>query len=389
VLTIVQILKASRALQKHIKTSEQGDSTSKQNLLADADEEEDDTATPIWLILTTKKHIIAAKRLKPTSISVPHPLNASSTTTICLITADPQRAYKDIIASPAFPPALSARITRVIALSKIKAKYSQYEAQRKLYAEHDIFLADDRVITSLPKVLGSTFYKKTIKRPIPVSLQPAPPRTDGKRIARAKGEPSKAGEPKTIAAEIEKALKGALVNLSPSTTTSVKVGYASWDAEKVAENVGAVADALIERFVPKKWRGVRAIHIKGPTTAALPIWLADEMWADEEEVVEKAPEMVANVGKKRKAIESVAAVEEMGEKAEKAKKLPESNDDKLDKEIALRKEKLQKQKAEAAKDVAADDVPKPAKKSKQSKTAVAANDVKVSKPAKKSKKSKA
>jgi ribosome biogenesis protein UTP30 len=46
--------------------------------------------------------------------------------------------------------------------------------------------------------------------------------------------------------------------------------------------------------------------------------------------------------------------------------LGESNDDKLDKEIAARKEKLRKQKEEAAKDVV-DEVPKASKKSKKGK----------------------
>jgi len=134
---------------------------------------------------------------------------------------------------------------------------------------------------------------------------------------------------------------------------------------------------MVERFVPKKWRGVKSLHIKGPETMALPIWLADELWVDEgdvldEEVANKAIE--ANISKKRKAIvggEAKAdgkkrkAGEEDGEKrGKKQKLLPESNDDKLDKEIAQRREMLKKQKADATKAVK-DDVPKATKKSKK------------------------
>jgi len=380
ILIVFQTLKASTALLKHIKTTQKTDSGAKPSLLEDADEEEVDESTAVWLQLTTKKHITDTKRLKPGKIAVPHPLNTSSTSTICLITADPQRTYKDIVASPAFPPALASRITRVVGVSKLKAKWTQYEAQRKLYAEHDIFLADDRVITQLPRILGKTFYHKATKRPIPVNLQPPAPRTDGKRIARAKGSGPQAAAPKQIAAEVEKAIQATLVHLTPSTNTAVKVGYASWNAEKVAENVEVVANALIERYVPKKWRGVKSMHIKGPETAALPIWLADELWVDEEDVLDEqaAKEINApNVGKKRKAIESVKEEgnkrksiegEEGEEKKDKAKKpkLLESNDDKLDQEIALRKEKLKKQKEEAAKDVE-DEVPKATKATKATK----------------------
>jgi ribosome biogenesis protein UTP30 len=378
------VLNASRALLKHMKKTqtEKADSSNKKNLLAADDDDEEGPAdeTPVWLTLTTKKHIIDQKRLKPSKIALPHPLNTTSTATICLITADPQRSYKDIVASPAFPAELRTRITRVIGVSKIKAKYHQYEAQRQLFAEHDMFLADDRILTQLPKALGKTFYKSTTKRPIPVDIQVPAPKTDGKRIARAKGDnATKEGiSPQKLAAEIEKTLACALVSLSPSTNTSVRIGYAGWSAEHIAANVEAVTRDLIERFVPQKWRNVRGVHIKGPETAALPIWLADELWADEGDILPASVEdgmkplaavtengEAANVGKKRKALLS-AEVEVAEEKEEKKvkkskKEVPESNDANLDKEIALRKEKLRKQKEEAVKAAGEDELPKSSK----------------------------
>ena len=266
----------------------------------------------------------------------------------------------------------------MIDIKKLKTKYKQYEAQRQLRDDHSIFLADDRIITRLPQILGKTFYQKTISRPIPVDLQAAAPRTDGKRASRAKDSP-KHGTPKEIAHEIEKTIKATLVHLSPSTSTSVKVGYASWTPEQITENLEAVVNAMVERFVPKKWRGVKSLHIKGPETMALPIWLADELWVDEADVLDEEvakKEIEANISKKRKSIlggeaqadgQKRKAGEDEGEKkGKKQKLLPESNDDKLDKEIAQRKEMLKKQKADAAKAVS-DDVPKSTKKSKKDK----------------------
>jgi len=350
-----------------MKINKNPESNSKPNLLVDGDEGEKDNSPAIYLNLTTKKHIIDQKRLKPGKITLPHPLNTSSTKTICLITTDPQRTYKDIVASPAFPSALAARITRVIDIKKLKKKYNQYEAQRQLRSNHDIFLADDRIITQLPKALGKTFYSAAATRPVPVDLQAPAPRTEGKRIARAKDGP-RTGSAKEIAAEIEKAIHATLVHLSPSTNTSVKVGHSSWEPEKIVENVETVASVLIERFVPKKWRGVKSIHIKGPETTALPIWLADELWVDEgdvldEEQVRKVVE--ANTSKKRKRIAEKSEadggkVEKKGKKA----KVVESNDDKLDKEIALRKEKLKKQKLQVALDLG-NDVSRATKKTKK------------------------
>lgn len=352
----------------HIKDKQKELSTSegKRNLLEDADE--DETSSPVWLTLTTKTHIVDKKRLKPARIALPHPLNSSPNTTICLITADPQRKYKDIVASPAFPSDLSARITKVVGIKKIRAKHTQYEAQRKLKAEHDIFLADDRIVPGLPKLLGKTIYKGGSKRPIPISIAAPTPKTEGKRIKRAKGEEQQdAASPQAIAREIEKALSATVVNLSPSASTAVKVGYSNWDAKHLAENVEAVVNSLIEKHVPQKWRNVKALHIKGERTLALPIWLASELWVNEADVVtEDVAEQIkeANVGKKRKAVEGA------DKEHKKQKLLKASNDEKLDAEIAARKERLRKQKEEATKDLV-DEVPKASKKVRKGKWAAA------------------
>ena len=159
--------------------------------------------------------------LHPSKIVLPHPLNADNEATICLIVADPQRHYKNVVASEEFPEELRSRITRVIDLTHLKAKFKAYEAQRKLYGEHDIFLADDRITNRLPKALGKTFFKTTTKRPIPVVLQAQRDRVDGKRVAKPKGKKLKrdpvenvnARPTAEIAAEIKKAIGSALVSV--------------------------------------------------------------------------------------------------------------------------------------------------------------------------------
>lgn len=368
-----QTLKASKALLAHIKKAakEKSQEPGKKNLLADLDDEEANIAQqPIWLTLTTKRHIADTTRLKPGKIALPHPLNSDEESTICLITADPQRAYKNIVASDEFPAALRKRITRVVDLGKLKSKFKQYEAQRKLFSEHDIFLADDRIVSRLPKALGKTFYKTTAKRPIPVVISAKAPRgDDGKRAKPQPKTPGtiNAGTPQEIANEIEKAIGSALVSLSPSTNTAIRIGYAGFSADQIADNVNAVVKALVEKWVPQKWQNVKSIYIKGQETAALPVWLTDELWLEQKDIVAddseqaKAIKEKANVGKKRKSIGAAAEEDDdAGEiskpSAKKAKKaaakeaqkaLPESNDDVLNKQIAERKEKLKKQKAKA------------------------------------------
>ncbi|PTB77045.1 ribosomal protein L1 [Trichoderma longibrachiatum ATCC 18648] len=363
----IDTLKASKALLAHIKKAakEKAEASSKRNLLEAVDEGESEKT--IWLTLTTKRHISDKARLQPGKIPLPHSLNASAETTVCLITADPQRAYKNIVASDEFPAELRKKITRVIDVTKLKAKYSQYEAQRKLFAEHDVFLGDDRIINRLPKILGKTFYKTTLKRPVPVVLKPKARKVDGKRAKPQKKQQEgevNAGSAAEIAKEIEKALGSALVSLSPSTNTAVRVGFSDWTAEQLAANVEAVAGTIVDKWVPQQWRNVKGIYIKGPETAALPIWLTDELWLDGKDVIAdaegearalKAAEK-ANIGKKRKTVDGEQAEAPAAKKAKKAAKedkpsaaKAESNDDKLDKQISDRKLRLRKAKASAQK----------------------------------------
>lgn len=250
-------------------------------------------------------------------------------------------------------------------MAHLKSKFKQYEAQRKLFAEHDVFLADDRIVNRLPKALGKTFYKTTAKRPVPVVISAKPPRgADGKRAKAAPKTPGtvNAGTPQDIAVEIEKAVGAALVSLTPSTNTAIRIGYAGFKPQQVADNVTAVVDALIAKWVPEKWANVKSIYVKGQETAALPIWLTDELWLEAKDIVAddseqaKAMKEKANVGKKRKSIGADDEETETATKPKKAKKaaketaqkaLPEGDDENLNKQIAERKEKLKKQKAKA------------------------------------------
>lgn len=402
---------ATKALLAYIKKSadEEVTKTGKRNLLADEDAEDGAATgaaeTPIWLTISTKRHILDSNRLQPNTITVPHALNTDDDTTICLITADPQRAYKDLVADAAFPADLRKRITRVIDVDHLTKKFKSYEAQRKLFAEHDIFLGDDRIINRLPKALGKTFYKTTVKRPVPVVLAKRRPRgADGKRVKAPKkkktsvntiaGDATMSAEdqaeavaaaiaaartPAQIAAEIQKAIGSAMVHLAASESTSVKVGLAGWPAAHVAANIEAVAREVVGKYVPQRWSNVKSIFIKGPRTMSVPIWQTDELWLEGSKDVLKtgssqlkafeerqaAKKEKANVGKKRKAVADEAAgteaveekpvskkgktTEEAAPKAKKAKAVPESNDNGLDKQIAASKEKLKKQKAAAKK----------------------------------------
>ncbi|GAD97293.1 conserved hypothetical protein [Paecilomyces variotii No. 5] len=355
-----QVLRASTALLRHMKTQQQQkeESSAKKTLIGDNDDASDEEAPvnnePVWMVLTTKKHIVDKNRLKPGKISVPHSLNATPSLSICLITADPQRTFKDVIADPAFPSSLSSRINRVIGISKLKAKYQSFETRRQLLAEHDVFLADDRIVMRLVSTLGKVFYKST-KRPIPVRIAGIE-KVDGKRV---KKDPKKKSEndqkdssvasPLIVAKEIEKALNSAPVHLAPSATAAIRVGVSNFTAQQLQENIEAVVKGLTEKYITKGWRNIKAIHIKGPNTMAMPIWLASELWVEETDVLEDAGETKAIEGANDKKRKSSAEEPKLLEESKKKKsKTADDEDDAA--ALAARKKKLQQQKAKALKD---------------------------------------
>jgi len=230
---------------------------------------------------------------------IPHSLWIAPDTRICLITADPpssnRTAYKDIVQHRLFPEDLKPRIAKVVSFSKLKTKYKSFESRRHLVAEYDIFLADDRIVTLLPNILGKTFYRATAKRPVPVSLTgkakyhgKGRENTEGglKRKRDSVGSGSDTiGLPLDVGADIQKALDSTVLHLAPTVTTAIRVAWAGWPVEWIAENVQAAVEATVTRHIPKGWRGLKSLHIKSADSMALPLWLASELWTNEEDVL--------------------------------------------------------------------------------------------------------
>ncbi|PLN79293.1 ribosomal protein L1p/L10e family-domain-containing protein [Aspergillus taichungensis] len=359
-----QVSRASSALLRHIKTQQvdKEKAATKKTLIGDNDDDSDAEDTPlnneaVWLVLTTKKHVVDKNRLKPGKIPIPHSLNASPSLSVCLITADPQRAVKNIVADESFPQHLTSRIDKVIGFSKLKSRYQSFESRRQLFSEHDVFLADDRIIMRLVKTLGKIFYKSS-KRPIPVRIAEIE-KVDGKKVkkdpkqrSKPNTEDSAFASPAIVAKEIEKALNSAAVQLAPATTAAIRVGSSNFTPQQLSENVEAVVKGLTEKFITKGWRNIKAIHVKGANTMAMPIWLASELWVEEGDVVEKDDSAQAIEGakndKKRKQIEAGEG-EKISEGGKKSKK-PKAADDDEAASLSARKEKLQKQKAKALQD---------------------------------------
>lgn len=50
-------------------------------------------------------------------------------------------------------------VSRVVGVKKLKGKFKPFEARRELAKEHELFLADERIMGLMPELLGNIFYK--------------------------------------------------------------------------------------------------------------------------------------------------------------------------------------------------------------------------------------
>jgi ribosome biogenesis protein UTP30 len=205
----------------------------------------------VYLQLSLKKAPAPAKAAhKPIAIKLPHPLYTPEGASICLFVKDGKggeghaAAKKRLASMPA-----NAGITKVVGLSKLRTKFESHEAKRALCAAHDLFLADDRVLPSLPKLIGKAFFKKR-KQPIPVDL-------------RTKDWPG----------QVAKAC-GCTYMLPPAgTCVSVRVGRSSQTAAQIGANVAAALKGVVGH-VPKGWANVQGVFLKAAESVALPVYQA-------------------------------------------------------------------------------------------------------------------
>ncbi|KAG0369579.1 ribosomal protein L1p/L10e family-domain-containing protein [Gamsiella multidivaricata] len=200
----------------------------------------------VWLIIATKKFSDESKA-KPHRIPLKHSI-AAPDAEVCLFVKDPQKDYKRLLEEKNVKG-----VSRVIGVSKLRAKYKPYEAKRQLCASYGMFLADARVVTVLPKLLGKTFFLKK-KQPIPVDM--------------TKGDLKK---------EIARAIGSTYMHLTSGTCTAIKIGLTSQSAAEITANIETAIPHIIEK-IPRKWKNVQAINLKTNDSIALPIYnsLPDE-----------------------------------------------------------------------------------------------------------------
>ncbi|KAI5896268.1 ribosomal protein L1 [Schizophyllum commune H4-8] len=198
----------------------------------------------IWLNVA-EKTIVPNRRLKPQRIPLAHPIIDPRVSSICLLTKDPQRQYKDLLETHKI-----RFISRVVGVEKLKGKFKPFEARRGLLKDHDMFLADERIIPLLPKLLGTKWFKAK-KQPIPVCLTR-----------------------KDLKGELERAVSSTYMSQNQGTQTSIKIGTISQKPAHLLDNLRTALPAIVAR-IKGGWENVQNIHIKTSSSTSLPVWSCD------------------------------------------------------------------------------------------------------------------
>ncbi|KAJ2744679.1 proteasome-interacting protein cic1 [Coemansia sp. BCRC 34301] len=226
-----QVVQAADALLKF--SEKRRESQAATNLLAD------DVDT-VFLTITVKKMPTGARH-KPSRIPLRVPLYNESSS-VCLITKNKTDAHMETLQKLKIP-----QIKEIITLLQLKTEYKAYEARRLLLSTHELFLTDDRVVKSLPELLGVKFFK-TKKLPAPVNLRA-----------------------KDLQREVAKALSCTYYRPATGTSSTLKVGTTAMSAAQLADNIEAAME-YVPKCIQKEWENIQSIGIKTGTSVTLPIY---------------------------------------------------------------------------------------------------------------------
>jgi ribosome biogenesis protein UTP30 len=184
-------------------------------------------------------------------------------------------------------------------MGAIRKTYNSYEQLRRLRdgdivgQEPSLVLADERIVVSLPKVLGKAFYKTPRTTPISVGMTP-----------------------NTIAKVVDEAFGKTYVRKNSGNCVAIRIGVAGMTTSKLVDNIFATWERCVlgEKLVKSGVNGVRSVYVKSGSSVALPVWLAEELYSPEDilqgpvvkEVKSKAGRRLINPAVGKESVEKSA-----------------------------------------------------------------------------------
>ncbi|CCF60121.1 hypothetical protein KAFR_0J00530 [Kazachstania africana CBS 2517] len=252
-----RVLNAVEQLTK-FTTDQAENESSKKNLLEDDDEL---NKSLNLIVINNKSFTESSKQFKPKLVDVKHsiytPWKEASVTSVkdfktLLILKD--KDVEKVTEDELFDNLNKSKICvdEIISGNDLKTKYKSFEARRIFINQFQLIFADDSIITTLPKLLGSKSYSKVETTPIPIRTYNS----------------SKQFSVKTIVNSIKKIYLNKLpIKLPRGTTMNVHLGNLEWfKPNELMENIESVAEQLIKNYK------IRSIFIKSNQSPVLPLY---------------------------------------------------------------------------------------------------------------------
>jgi hypothetical protein len=171
-------------------------------------------------------------------------------------------------------------VDKVIGVTKLRKNYRQYKDRRDLLSTYDLFLADDRITSMLPALIGKKVlfsilahtHSCTHKYRCTIITHTHTRTHTHTQFFEKKKHPSPVNLKRPdIAGELTRARDSTYFHLPAGSTCMVKVALTSFDPEKVAENVLSCLEAVVDH-IPKKWKNIQALYLRTSDSVALPFY---------------------------------------------------------------------------------------------------------------------
>lgn len=261
-----QASKAIGELQKYLDRQAEAESTGKSNLF---DGEDNDETRDLFVEFQTKKYISEKPEFKPRLIELSKPFHRENEELkTCLFIRDHFITSTEELEK--VEQADIPTLAKILTLTQLKTIYQTFEKRRQLYDEYDLFVVDDALLSSMPQVLGKTFYQNKVhKFPVPV------------RVASTKSP--KELSLVTLNNQVNKVLSSAAYLPRVGTSVTVKIGGLSsnFSEPELLENLLTVLKAFDEDKLV-------TVGLKTLNSPVLPLFYTDKIYADSD-VLENVP----------------------------------------------------------------------------------------------------
>lgn len=201
-------------------------------------------ASPI-LAQVQLKNMIKKPVVRPVRVKIPHSLFSveGEDHSVCLFCrSDDKKAIEEYLSEHKV-----AGLDKVLSVNDVRKLYSAYKDKKRLLGEHTHFVCDTNIFSQLHNLLGKTFNDRN-DCPVPITFK----------------------APKDIEDAVNKVTSSSYMHLKGKTLT-IRFGHSAMTVAQVASNVVEGLQFAVPKLV-NGWKDIHSIHLKTPSSPALPIF---------------------------------------------------------------------------------------------------------------------